>query len=184
MSDLDRLQVLAADSEQQSTVNIPAPAIEQVDRRPMDERTADAADPSPAGVLRAKLEAMRGQRRTRVFPIPDWDGLLAVRARGLDRSEWAALQGANPTDEDMVVAATAAVLWRESVADEWSEVPGFGPQLAGLFGMPADSPPTLLVAAACRDDGAIISSLAQDILAWLTGRRSLAEARLGELAGE
>lgn len=184
MDATDPLQVLAADADQQSTVTVPPPAIDQVDTRPVEDRLGPAADPTPAGVLRARMEAMRGHRRTRIFPIPDWDGLLAVRVRALTRQEWAGLQRRSPTDEELIVAATDAVLWRETIDDGWSEVPGFGPQFAQLLGMPADTPATLLLAAVARDEGAIISSIAQDILAWLTGRRSLAETQLGALAGE
>lgn len=176
-SEADRLRVLM-DDEHQVPRPLPPESSEVVGEPVTAEAVSDAIGASVAERMRARLESIKAES-TRDFRIPGWRGDLVLRVRMIDRPDWARAQREGITDESLIVLATRALLIRDG--DRMEEIPGaWGPQLAGMLGFPADTPPTRLVAAIMADRGPWISGLASDVLRWLMGRRPEIEEDLGE----
>ncbi|WP_217913237.1 hypothetical protein [Miltoncostaea marina] len=170
-----RLQVLAADVElEQSTVQVPSAQVPP----PVDAEAIADASGGLADRMRARLNKITAQTH-HDFAVPGWDGDLVVRVHYLDPETWRRL-GRGTTDAELIVASTDALLLRGDAGALEAIEGAWGPTLAGVLGMPADTPATRLVAAVMADRGPWITALAFDVLSWQQGRRPKIEEALGE----
>lgn len=133
-------------------------------------------DTGLAGRLQARLAEIK-QATTREFGVPGWDGGVRLVCRMLDAADLQAGGGAMQND-----AAIAAATVRVVIDDQTGSVecPGFGPDLAGLLGMPGDTPPDVLVSVIFSHRSLWVDAFAADLMAWTFGRRPLVEGLLGE----
>lgn len=141
------------------------------------EQVVEAAGGGLADRLRARLAQMR-EESTHDFEVPGWGRDLLVRSHLLEPEQWRAMIGGASSGE-FIVACTSTLAVRRPDGG-YDEVPGFGPELAGLLGLPADTPPERLVSAVMADRVAYVATLTDEILAWQRGRSSVIEAALGE----
>lgn len=141
------------------------------------EQVAEASGAGLADRMRAHLARLQ-EETSREFEVPGWGRDLIVRARMLDEDGWRRMAGGASSGE-FIAECTAAILVREPDGG-YREIPGFGAELAGLLGLPTETPATRLVGAVMGDRVAYVATLVDEVLAWQRGRSSAIEAALGE----
>lgn len=172
-SNLRHIEVLSAEDpyigpEDESKVAVP-PA----QREPVQEpQVAEAVDGSLAGRLRAVGEQLH-RKRTRDFDIPDTP--LVLRARSF-RDRKAFSKGVKT--ESFVVRVTDSIYFRDDDTGELIPIPSWGPQLADMLGIPAESSAQLVERV--LDNPVRLESFAADLINWMAGRLAEDEQQLGE----
>lgn len=157
--------------------------------QPSPELAAAATDGSPAGWLRATQQKLA--KATQQIGMPGWldpdTGEFALMLEVKSISDRKKLTGAI-TNEAFIVDATVRVL-RRNEDGQLQEILGGWQGVANGLGLGASATLGQAVRATLgtvSDDGELVESplrvdaLAQEIMAWMTGRRSAIEQALGE----
>lgn len=165
------------------------PAAPPTDAGPPPEAVSEATDGSAAGRLRAKQAEL--SRSTKEFGLPGWFNtetgnydLVLVPKSISDRKRLAA----GMTNEQLIVAATARILERTDDG-ELVEIEGCWAGVGAALGITGDVTLGKIVRttlAIVDEAGEVVEAplrvdgLAEQLIAWMMGRRSQIEQALGE----